>query len=73
MMGKYLVQNFESCNLVTAYEVLKLIEDTEHGTIVIVRNNTNEGWGIECHFLHEFIEMGYKFSDEEQYNNWVNK
>lgn len=78
MSGKYLVQTFRDDPLnvdilVTVYEVLKLIEDTDYGTIVVVRNNTDEGWKIECFFLDEALMYDYEFSDDEKYKNWVNQ
>lgn len=77
-MGRYLVQTYRDDYLnfdilVTVYEVLKLIEDTDYGTIVIVKNNTDEGWEVECHFLEEFLRYDYKFSDDEKYKDWVNQ
>lgn len=69
-MHKYLVQTIHSDHfnvdiLATVYEVLKLIEDIDYGTIAIVKNNTDEGWKIECHFLEEFLQYDYKFSDDK--------
>lgn len=77
-MGRYLVQTYHSEHfntdiLITVYEVLKLIEDTDYGTVVIVKNNTDEGWKIECHFLEEFLQYDYKFSDDEKYKDWINQ
>lgn len=72
-MSKYLVQTFGDEILVTVYEVLKLIEDADYGTIVIVKNNTDEGWEIDCFFLSEALMYNYKFSDDERYKNYINK
>lgn len=77
MSSKYLVKilrddYLNSDILVTVYEVLKLVEDTNYGTIAIVKNNTDEGWKIECHFLEEFLQYDYKFSDDEKYKDWIN-
>ena len=77
-MRRYLVQTFRDDYLnvdilVTVYEVLKLIEDNEYGTIAIVKTNKSEGWVIECHFLEEFLQYDYKFSDDEKYDNWINQ
>jgi len=75
-MHKYLVQTIHSDHfnvdiLVTVYKILKLIE-SDYGTIVIVNYVTDEGGKIECLFLEEALKYGYKFSDDEKYNNWIN-
>lgn len=76
-MGRYLVQTFiddyfNEAVLTVVYEVLKIVEDSDYGTIAIVKNNTDEGWKIECFFLNEALEVGYKYSDDEKYKDWVN-
>lgn len=77
-MNKYLIQTIHSDHfnvdiLVTVYEVLKLVEDSDYGTIVIANYVTDEGSKIECLFLDEALEYGYKFSDDKKYNNWINQ
>ena len=78
-MHKYLVQTIHSDHfnadiLVTVLEVLQLI-DTEYGTIVIIKHDTDEGWSIDPLFLNEILENGYVFSDDEKYKehlSWEN-
>lgn len=77
MSGKYLVQTYRDDYLnfdilVTVYEVLKLIEDTDYGTIVIANYVTDEGGKVECLFLEEALSYDYKFSNDEKYKDWIN-
>lgn len=75
-MERYLVQEvkdyFGHIVLTNVLEVLQQIE-SDYGTIVIVKYDTDEGWIIEPQFLQESLDFGYKFSDDEKYNNWVNQ
>jgi len=78
-MHKYLVQtihddHFNADILVTVLQVLQLIE-SEHGTIVVVKHDTDEGWSIDPYFLNDVLELDYIFSDDEKYKehlSWEN-
>jgi len=62
-MHKYLVQ-----------KVLQLIE-SDYGTIVVVKFDTEESWKIDLNFVNNLQEWGYKFSDDEKYKEqftWEN-
>lgn len=74
--GKYLVKEirdyFGNLIIATVLEVLKLV-DTEYGTIVIYKFTDKNTWYIETSFLHELEGDDYKFSDNEEYKDWVNE
>lgn len=75
-MSKYLVQEvkdyFDHIVLTNVLEVLQQIE-SDYGTIVVVKYDTDEGWIVEPQFLQESLEFGYIFSDDEKYKDWVNQ
>jgi hypothetical protein len=78
LIDRYLVQEvkdyFDNIILTNVLEVLQLVE-SNYGTIVIIKHDTDEGWSIDPLFLNQILEDGYIFSDDEKYKEhltWEN-